>query len=237
MSGHVVVGIDDSSTICQLATIQPTSMRVLGEVLTSCDNPLLVGENVVPVESVTPVGSSTGEVRIAVRNPTTGTIRLGPVVMHYGNFSDTRPEWIYGGGYLWLYDVGTAVTGVKPTEPAEVLRISLSSGEVLASVPVQTNTRVILAADDDGLWIGAGVESSSPPLLYFLALGATRPKLVQQGNSSSHVNWLVAVGHTASANVTTNEERGTIVTETFRAPSSKPSTVTDARHAGTHRHR
>lgn len=233
IGGHVVVGIYDSSTICQLATIQPTSMRVLGEVTTSYDNPLLTGENVMPVESVTPVGSQIGEVRIAVRDPATSTFRLGPVVMRYGNFSDARPEWIYGGGNLWLYDVGTAGATGTPKLPAEVLRISHTSGEVLATVPMPTMVRVMLAADEDGLWIGASlqtVSSPKPPLLYFLAVGATHPKLAQQGGASSFVNWLVAAGHTAWANVTTNQQLGTIVTETFTTPSSKPLSVTDAKN-------
>lgn len=233
---HVVVGIDDSPTICQSATIQPTPIRVLSEVTTSCDNPLVAGSNVMPVESVTPVGSQIGEVRIAVRNPTTGTFRLGPVVMRYGNFSDTRPEWTYGGGNLWLYDVGTAGATVTPKLPAEVLRISLTSGEVLATVPMPTMVRVMLAADEDGLWIGAGsetVSSPKPPLLYFLAVGATHPKLLQQGGASSFVNWLVAAGHTAWANVTTNQQLGTVVTETFTTPSPKPLSVTDAKNTPT----
>jgi hypothetical protein len=232
IDGHLVVGIYDSSTICQLATVEPTSMRVLSDVTTSCDNPLLAGEDVMPVESVT-VASQFGEVRIAVRNPATGTFRLGPVVMRYGNFSDTRPEWTYGGGSLWLYDVGTAHATVTPKLPAEVLRISLTSGAVLATVPMPTMTRVMLAADEDGLWIGAGsetVSSPKPPLLYFLAAEATHPKLVEQGGESSFVNWLVAAGHTAWANVTTNQQLGTIVTEKFTAAGSKPLSVTDAKN-------
>lgn len=233
IGGHVVVGVHDSSAICQLATVQPTSLRVVSEVTTSCDNPLLAGEYGMPVESVTPVGSQIGQVRIAVRNRATGTFRLGPVVMRYGNFSDTRPEWTYGGGYLWLYDVGTAAATVTPKLPAEVLRISLASGAVLATVPMPAMYRVMLAADEDGLWIGAGVETvsgSKPPLLYFLAVGATHLKLVQHGDASSFVNWLVAAGHTVWANVTTDRQLGAIVTETFATPSSKPLSITDAKN-------
>jgi hypothetical protein len=93
-------------------------------------------------------------------------------------------------------------------------------------------TRVMLAANEDGLWIGAGAETVSspkPPLLYFLAKEATHPKLVQQGGMSSFVNWLAAAGHSAWANVTTNQQLGTVVTETFTTPSSKPRSVTDAK--------
>jgi hypothetical protein len=57
--------------------------------------------------------------------------------------------------------------------------------------------------------------------------------LLQQGGASSFVNWLVAAGHTAWANVTTNQQLGTVVTETFTTPSPKPLSVTDAKNTPT----
>jgi hypothetical protein len=190
---------------------------------------------VVPVESVVPTGSNLGEVRISVRNQATGSSKVGSVVMRYGNFSDTRPEWTYGGGYLWLYDVGTASDTDQPALPAEVLRISLATGRVLASAQMPVLSRIALAADDDGLWFAPSQETgwvtgtSPPAVLYFLPIGATHPHVVQQRESLAQgVNWMVAAGRTAWVNVTTNPKAPTIVTETFKTPGSKPLTVMDA---------
>jgi hypothetical protein len=132
--GEIVVGDLADGATCRLALVNPTTLRVLSDRSTSCDNPLLAGENVMPVESIVPVGSQYGEVRIAVRDQANGSFRLGPVVMRYGNFSDTRPEWTYGGGYLWLYDARTQFVSTGPKLPAELLRISLATGKVLATV-------------------------------------------------------------------------------------------------------
>jgi hypothetical protein len=161
--GDIVVGDLTGGATCRLAVVSPTTLRALSDRSTSCDNPLLAGENVMPVESVVPVGSQFGEVRIAVRDQANGSFRLGPVVMRYGNFSDTRPQWTYGGGYLWLYGFGTQFIGTGPELPAEVLRISLATGQVLATVQVPALTRIELAADDDGLWFAASVETGGRP--------------------------------------------------------------------------
>jgi hypothetical protein len=169
-----------------------------------------------------------------VRDQATGSARLGPIVMRYGNFSDGRPEWTYGGGYLWLYDVGTEGDTVQPQLPAEVLRVSLSTGKVLATTKLPALSRIELAADDDGLWFAPSREtgwpagSNPPAVLYFLAIDATRPRVVQQQESLGQgVNWMVAAGHTAWVNVTTNLKATTIVTETFNTATSKPLTVAD----------
>jgi hypothetical protein len=60
-----------------------------------------------PVEPVPSVGSPIGVVRMSVSDGASGAIHLGPVVMRHRNCSACRPEWAYGGGSLWLYDVGT----------------------------------------------------------------------------------------------------------------------------------
>jgi len=229
--GHVVVGAI-LGTGCQLTTVVAATLRILSNRPASCNDPLLYGENVMPVESVVPTGSQYGEVRVAVRNPATGLVHLGPVVARYGNFSDSRPEWTYGGGYLWLYDVGTVgFTSQPPRLPVEVLRISATSGKILATATMPALTRIELAANDDGLWFGPSTETgfaahSPPAALYFLPTSASRPEVIQR--KGRYVNWLVASGHTAWANVAVNGPSGSPLTETFRSPTSKPLVVADA---------
>ena len=230
LSGGVIdVGDMPGGTTCGIATIQPTPIHLLSSHTTSCNNPLLVGEDAMPVTSISPVGSNFGSVHIAFRDPSTGATRVGPVVMRYGNFSDTRPEWTYGGGYLWLYDVGTEADPARPTLPAEVLRISLTTGKVLAAVRMPPTDRVLLAANEDGLWVASGPESGwpsgseAPQLLYFVGKHASHPEVVSQTGRA--VNWLVASGHSAWASVAPNSPSGAEQIVTFGSNTLEPLNI------------
>jgi hypothetical protein len=234
LGGHLVVGMSSDSG-CQLANVGATSLRVASIRSTACDDPALDGEAVMPVESLTAPGNEIGEVRIAVRAGSGSTCRLGPVVVRYLNYSDTRPEWTYGGGYLWLYSVGNPSKGAGgPALPAQVLRISLSTGRVLDRVSMPSLVRITLAADDDGLWFapssetGVTAHSKPPELLYFVPVGSRRANVIEKPREPGQVvNWLAAEGHTAWANVETVLSTGTAVTETFASPGSPPETVID----------
>jgi hypothetical protein len=228
--GQVFIG-SVFGTRCQLTTVVATTLRVVSNRPASCNNPLLYGEDVMPVESVVPIGSQYGAVRIAVRNPATGLVHLGPVVARYGNFSDSRPEWTYGGGYLWLYDVGTdGFTSKPPRLPVEVLKISATSGKVLASAAMPALSRIELAANDDGLWFAPSSETgfaahTRPAMLYFLPTSTSRPEVILR--KGQYVNWLVASGHTAWANISVDGPEGTAMTVTVTSPASKPLAVTN----------
>ena len=152
-------------------------------------------------------------------------------MLRYGNFSEGRPEWTYGGGYLWLYDVGTVGAGSRPLRfVAEVLRISPTSGKVLATITMPTLTSIELAANDDGLWFAPSTLTGSAPhhppsVLYFIPALGSRPEVIQR--KGQYVNWLVASGHTAWANVSVDGPDGTALTETFISPASRPLVVTN----------
>ena len=220
LGGRIVVGDETGGTTCRLALVQPLSLRALSDRVTPCNDPRLVGEEAAPVESLPRAGSQTGVVRIATWDSGTGTVHLGPVVMEYGNYSDSRPEWTYGGGYLWLYDVDTP-------SGAEVLRISLSTGQVLATVKMPGLSRLALSAGANGLWMGQSVETGwpsgkpRPPLLYFVGVHTTKPEVVPQ--AGLHVNWLLASGHGAWADVQAG--KGSQSVETFSGPNTAPATV------------
>jgi hypothetical protein len=150
-------------------------------------------------------------------------MHLGPVVMRYENCSDCRPEWAYGGGSLWVYDVGTPSV-------AEVLRVSLSTGAVLATVKTPSLSRVLLAPGANGLWFAQSLESGwpsgkpRPALLYFVGNNATRPEVIPQ--PGDYVNWLVAAGTAAWASVQTGTDTEDITS--FPTPTSPRVTVTVA---------
>lgn len=237
LDGQVMVGDDTSSfltgsngrlpvqrNVCRLAVLQPEPLRLQSDSSTSCDNPSLAGQPVVPITSVEP-GGNTGDVRISVRTRS-GGYRLGPVVMDYGNYSDTRPEWTHGGGYLWIFDAAV------PTN-SEVLRISESTSAVLSRVRLPWSARVLLAADDDGLWIGQSPEGGWQkgevlPLIEFVGDHASAPVVALRSPeplNGGRVDWLVASGHTAIAAISEPHDTAVSAIDTFSAPAMPPRTV------------
>jgi hypothetical protein len=125
--------------------------------------------------------------------------------MTYASLSDTRPLNAYGGGWLWIYDVDTTVG-------AEVLQISASTGRLVDTVPMPRIYRPILAADDEGLWIGPSAEgvgstgpvnSGPPSTLYNVAPGSDAPRIVIPGTALA-VCWLVANGDNLWAGIATD---------------------------------
>jgi hypothetical protein len=129
--------------------------------------------------------------RIAHRDPKTGKVSIGPVVMTYVDASDTHLEQITGDGSLWFYDCCT-------TNGAVVLRVSSVTGQVENVVRMPSLYRPILATNDDGLWIGVATNGGYPSNLsgspiYHLAPGSKRAKLVFVGGHAT--DWMVASGH------------------------------------------
>jgi hypothetical protein len=110
--------------------------------------------------------------RVAYRVPGTSRYRVGPVLMTFPNASGgVRPSLVYGDGSIWLYDCATE-------NGSEVLRISASTGKVLERAPMPAFSRPIIAANDEGFWMGPDTDSLfDPPRptlgIYVVALGAT----------------------------------------------------------------
>lgn len=156
-----------------------------------CGDPAIWGESVTTVTTYSPHASN-ASIAIATRDPETAVVTDGPVVMTYGNYSDTRPLTTDGGGWLWIYDVDT-------TRGPEVLQVSASTGRVDDTVAMPEIYRPILAATDDGLWIGTsneGIGSSGPgggppDALYYVSAGSDAPIAVIV-EKTLPVCWLVA---------------------------------------------
>src|SRR5665213_2536152 len=126
----------------------------------------------------------------------------------------------YGGGFLWIFDA------LAP-KGAEVLRVSETTGVVLSRIPMPQMSRVLLAADDEGLWVARSQESgwngAQPGPLYFVGVHATHPIVVPTSPSPSgedYLEWLTAAGHTAWADVVSGGMTGVNRFETFKSPTS-----------------
>ena len=192
LSGHTPGARD--AAICHSAVVNPITLVLSRRRSGSCDNPMLSGVPVLPIEAGEPrvafrgagTGIGTDTVRIAHVTVAPPGYRVGAVVMRSPQISDEHPSWAYGDGYLWLYD-GASSQG------SEVLSISLTSGAVLARVSMPNIPRPILAADSDGLWMAPAVNSAGLAV-YHLAPHATTATAAVRLNRQ-YVSWMVADGH------------------------------------------
>jgi hypothetical protein len=207
------------TTVCDAAVVDPTTLVLSGVRSGSCDDPRLAGEPVLPIEAGEPrvafpgggTGIGTDTLRIAHLISTPPGYQVGPVVMRTPQISDEHPGWTYGDGYLWLYD-GTSSHG------SEVLRISESSGAVLARVSMPNLPRPILAADADGLWMAPSVNGGGR-VVYHLALGATTATPILN-LSRQYVAWMVAAGHDLWLDVASGGNAQTLLR--LHGPSATP---------------
>jgi hypothetical protein len=167
-----------------------------------CDDPGVWGQSVTTVTAYIP-DSFNATIAIATRDPETGDVTDGPVVMTYSSYSDTRPLTTYGGGWLWIYDVDT-------TAGAEVVQVSAATGQVDDTIAMPKIYRPILAATDDGLWIGTSIEGigssgpgdGPPSALYYVSAGAETPVTVVS-ETTLPVCWLVAADDSLWAGMAT----------------------------------
>jgi hypothetical protein len=169
----------------------------------NCNDPAADGESIGVVTSYIP-DSNNATISIARVDPKTGKTSVGPVVITYGSYSDTRPVMAYGGGWLWIYDDSTIVSGagtVNGSNPgtAELLQVSTTSGQVIDTVSMPVLYRPLMSANTDGLWIGNSVEGgecsgcSPPDALYYVAPGSDKA-IAAIPDSMLLVCWLLGSG-------------------------------------------
>jgi len=199
---------------CHSSVLDPATLTLSGERTGDCIDPRLYGVDVLPLNSVdngTPRGST-----VRIVHATATGYAVGPVVMRYSEYSDTNAEWVFGDGYLWLYDPTT-------TRGAVVLRISQSTGAVLQTIHMPWVDRPLLAADSDGFWIAAAVNSGFDPSsaggLYRLAPGMARPVLVRKIRSDAY--WMLAAGHSLWLDVNHDGKSSTLLR--FDGTSTNPA--------------
>lgn len=188
LSGQTSATAASKQPTCVAATVNPVSLA-LGPLQTgSCGDPRLYGKTVAVVNTAI-AGTNNETLSISAANPATGQVSVGPAVMTYGSYSDTRPVVAYGSQWLWVYDVET-------TRGPELLQVSAESGEVVDTVAMPELYRPFLAADDGGVWIGNS-ENESPvaPALSYVAAGSSEPHVVESGPLP--ICWLTAAGTSA----------------------------------------
>jgi hypothetical protein len=182
---------DSSQAPCVTAPVDPQTLVLGPTSQIDCDDPLSLGQPVGTMETFEPT-SSRVNVAIAVADPQTGQVAVGPVVMSYENVSDTRPVTAFGGGWFWIYDVSTL-------NGAELLQVSETSGQVVDTIPMPKLYRPVLAANATGAWIGNSLYGGPcagcglPGTLYHVALGGNGATVVVP-DPTLLVCWLLGDG-------------------------------------------
>jgi hypothetical protein len=206
---------------CVAAPVNPETLKIGKVIEGSCDNPALFGTTIGYVISEVPHAGGSGlesTVAIARLNPATHQVSIGPVVMTYGQSSDTDAVAASADGWLWIYDVASA-------HGPEVLQISDATGQVTNTASAPLLYRPIAAANVDGLWLGNTVQGGElSSALWHVAPGADSavavpgpPASVQQdkagvgvGTYGVYAAWLAASGDHVWAGIGTTYTQQTI---------------------------
>jgi hypothetical protein len=203
----LVSGSAVSGSACQFLLVDRRTLRAGAPLRRACDRPPASSHPIVPV-AIPSRTSQFGSVRLAHVGR---TVTYGPVVLRYEDASDTRPQWTWGAGSLWLYDVATP-------RGAIALRFDAATGRLVQRVSMPRMFRPVLAADVDGLWLApapnGGISGVAVAPVYLVPLGATHARLVHRGGRAAL--WLVAAGHTVWAEIVAGP-RSTATIWRFRA--------------------
>lgn len=183
-AGGKVLVSGSTGRACVWLTVDPATLRRT-QVSGSCARPLRSAHRIAPV-----VGQN-------ARSPWQ-SVRVGSTILRYRDASDTRPEWTYGPGSLWLYDVAT-------TRGPVLLRFSSRTGRLEQTVTMPRLFRPVLAADDEGVYLIAAVNGDDarpgPVALYFVAPRARHPTVIHRGGRAAL--WIAAHAHTVWTEIVT----------------------------------
>jgi hypothetical protein len=192
---------------CTAATLDPTSLRVTSVAHGSCGDPALFAQHVIPIVYVPTRHDHPGwgvnplAMRISVldRSVPAG-YRVGPVIVTYPDGSDMRAETIEGDDSLWVY---APVLAPQATD-GELLRVSLTTGQVVERWRMPSIFRALLATNANGLWLApsnesgfsenaSAVERLGQGSLYHVSPGVNEPTRVFDVGGWG-ARWLVAHG-------------------------------------------
>ena len=194
-AGHsiLVTGSPPTGVQCEFLVVEQATLKASGPYQRACSRPPVSTGTVMPV-----VGSE----RVLSRVP----LRVaGRMVMRFGDYSDTRPQYAWYGRSLWIYDVAT-------TDGAEALRFDAHTGKLLQRTRMPQIYRPVMVANGDGLWLdpatngGIGGERVAPVL--HVAFGASKPTVVHRGGraalwmaASAHTVWLEQIAGASSVSI------------------------------------
>jgi len=181
--------------VCRVAIVDPHSLRLVSVATGACDDPALFDERVMKVYRLGPPPQGALEVHIArISARVKAGYSLGPVVFSYEQCSDCWDESVQGARSLWIY--APFDQPIQRQTRGELFRISLRTGRVLERWSMPSMVRVLLAVDDDGLWIAPSVDTGGPNVIYRVAPGMRTPSKMLALAAPNGERFLIARGHT-----------------------------------------
>ena len=180
-AGHslLVTGSPPAGPLCTYYVVELGTLHGRGPYKRSCAKPP------VPLHAVEPVvGSTANAFDVPVRV-------AGKVVMRYEDASDTRPQYAWYRGSLWIYDVATS-------DGPEALRFDAQTGALLQRTAMPKLFRPVMVANGDGLWLdpatNGGIDGLAVAQVLHVGFGAARPVVVHRGGRAAM--WMTASAHT-----------------------------------------
>jgi len=137
---------------------------------TKCD-PLIAGKTFGLLQSPQDSHFQYEVLRIARANPKMHAVSVGPVLLKFGDGADARPSAAAADGWIWLY--------VPSGNSADVLRFSSTSGVLEQKISIPSMGEPVIAANDDGLFLGWSNQGGLGGRVYFVSVGSSRAQLVQ----------------------------------------------------------
>lgn len=180
-AGHslLVTGSPPTGPLCEFYVVDLRTFTGRGPYKRVCDKPPVTPHAIAPV-----VGSSRDLFNVSVSV-------AGKVVMHFEDASDTRPQYVWYGRSLWLYDVATS-------DGAEVLRFDAHTGALLQRTAMPKLFRPVMVANADGLWLdpatNGGVDGVAVAPVLHVPFGASKSVVVHRGGRAAM--WMAASAHT-----------------------------------------
>jgi len=197
LTGTATLG-GDQGVACLEASVDPATLALLRIIEPRCDDPALAGKPVMPVQYGLRSQPNDAVVRIARIDSSNGRIEVGPVLMTYGNYSDTHLESAYGPGSLWLYASAS-------TKGPMVLRVSEATGQVVQATRIPDLDRPVIAADAAGLYLAPAANSLGnfgDGIIYHLGIGARSVAAVDRSPGfHGFVSWMTGQGEDLWADI------------------------------------
>lgn len=212
-AGHalLVTGSLPAGSLCAFYVVDLGTLTGRGPYTRACTNPPVA---VHPIEPV--VGSTAKAFDVPIRV-------AGKVVMRYEDASDTRPQYAWYGGSLWIYDVATS-------DGPEALRLDARTGALLQRTAMPRLFRPVMVANADGLWLdpatNGGVDGVAVAPVLHVAFGASKPVVVHRGGRAAM--WMTASAHT----VWFEQISGRRSVAIWRIDRTKPRLLTRPRRIG-----